>query len=132
MTGRHPRWTVDLLLGEPADSDHTLPEYAQEVRDRLTTAYETVRENLQTAAVAASDWYNRKTRLRDFCVGDKVRLYCPRQFIGRSPKLQLNYLQTGEILQKLNSSAYLMKTAKGRKIFHGDKLKLIMPYHEKQ
>ena len=61
MTGRHPRWTVDLLLGEPADSDHTLPEYAQEVRDRLTTAYETVRENLQTAAVAASDWYNRKS-----------------------------------------------------------------------
>jgi len=58
-------------------------------------------------------------------VGDKVLLYCPRQFVGRSAKLQLNYLQTGEILQKLNSSAYLVKTAKGRKIFHADKLKLI-------
>jgi len=66
MTGRHPHWTVDLLLGEPADSDHTLPEYAQEVRDQLMTAYETVRDNLQTAAVAASDWYTVKRDYETF------------------------------------------------------------------
>ena len=77
MTGRDPKWNVDLLLDGTNSSDSTVPEYAQEVRKRLAVANEVVRENLQTAAASAAEWYNRKVHLKTFCPGDKVRLYCP-------------------------------------------------------
>ena len=51
-----------------------------------------------------------------------------RHFQGKSPKLQNNYAQTGVVQAKLNDSTYLVKTARGNKVFHTDKLKLIGPY----
>ena len=125
MTGRDPLWTVDLLVDGSDSCDRTVPEYVQEVRQRLEVASRLVRENLNRAATSAADWYDRKVHIKTFCPGDKVRLYCPRRYKGRSPKLQSNYLQTGEVLGKINESTYLVKTTKGNKIFHTDKLKLI-------
>jgi len=125
MTGRHPLWNVDLLLGDSKDHDCTVPQYVQDVRERLATASDLVRENLQKAATTMASWYNRKVHPKEFQPGDKVRLYCPRRFKGRSPKLQSNYLQTGEVLEKLNDCTYRIKTPKGVKIFHTDKLKLM-------
>ena len=131
QTGRDPRWTIDLLLDSSKDEDRTVPEYAQEVRDRLTVANNLVRNNLQKAAASAAEWYDRKVHLRTFHPGDKVRLYYPRRYQGRSPKLQSNYLQTGEIVEKLNESTYLVKTSKGQKIFHTDKIRLMDCYVKK-
>jgi len=126
MTGRDPRWNVDFILDNPANQSQTsVPEYVQEVRNRLATAHEIVRRNLQTAADTAADWYNKKVKPQTFYPGAKVRLYYPRRFRGRSAKLQSNYILTGEILQQLNESTYLVKTSKGRQIFHVDKIKLI-------
>ena len=92
------------------------------------TAYKVVRKHLQAAATVAADWYDRRVRPQEFFAGDRVRLYCPRQFVGKSAKLQSNYAQTGEILAKVNESAYLVELAKGSKIFHTDKIKLLEQY----
>ena len=97
----------------------------QEVRNHLATAHEIVRQNLQTAADTAADWHNKKAKPQTFYPWDKVRLYYPRRFCGCSAKLQSNYIFAGEILQQLNESTYLVKTSKGRQIFHVDKIKLI-------
>jgi len=128
MTGRQVRWTVDMLLGDPGEYDRSVPEYAQEVREQLLSAYEVARKHLQAAATVAANWYDKRVRPQEFFTGDRVRLYCPRQFVGKSAKLQSNYSQTGEIVAKVNQSAYLVKTAKGSKIYHADKIKLLETY----
>jgi len=127
VTGRDPKWSIDLLLDGGDSVDYTVPEYAREVRDRLAVANEVARQNLESAAQTAADWYDRTTKPTEFAVGDKVRLFCPRHFQGWSPKLQSNYAQTGVVQAKLNDSTYLVKTQRGTKAFHTDKLKLIWP-----
>jgi len=86
------------------------------------------RQSLGNAAQTAADWYDRTAKPTEFAVVDKVRLFCPRHFQGRSPKLQSNYAQTGVVQAKLNDCTYLVKTHRGNKVFHTDKLKLIGPY----
>jgi len=128
MTGRDPKWSVDLLLSGTEKEDTTLPEYVRDVRERLSTAHAAARVQLQAAAASAAEWYDRSTRCTEFHVENKVRLYSPRHYKGRSPKLQSNYAQVGTVLAKLNDSAYVMQTKSGKKVFHTDKLKLVGPY----
>jgi len=128
MTGRDPKWSVDLLLSGDENDDCTLLEYVRDVRERLLTAHNLARVNLQAAAASAAEWYDKTARCVEFCVGDKVRLYSPRHFKGRSPKLQSNYAQIGTVVERLNDSTYVVQTKSGKKIFHTDKLKLIGPY----
>ena len=91
-------------------------------------ANEAARQNLEDAVKTAAEWYDKTAKHAEFTVGDRVRLFCPRHFQGKSPKLQNNYAQTGVVQAKLNDSTYLVKTAGGNKVFHTDKLKLIGPY----
>jgi len=115
MTGRDPKWSVDLLLDGTETEDCSLPEYVHDIRDHLLVANTLARENLQAAAVSAAEWYDKKAKCVEFCVGDRVRLFSPRHFKGRSPKLQSNYAQTGTVVEKLNDSAYVVQTKSGRK-----------------
>ena len=127
MTGREAVWNADFLLSEGQREDRPLPEYVHRVRERLRLAYAVVQEALQRSAEAASTWYNRKVRHHEFSVGDKVRVYYPRRFRGRTPKWQNFFENTGQVLAKLNDATYVVKLDRGgvRKIFHTDKLKLV-------
>ena len=125
MTGREPRWNVDLLLDHARHTGQTVPDFVQDVKHRLEVAHEVARANLQRAASAAAEWHDRRVKTKNFCPGDKVRIYCPRRYKGRSVKWQSLYCQTGEIVQKINDSTYIVHTNKGHKIFHADKIKLI-------
>ena len=128
MTGRDPKWSVDILLSGTDSEDMTLPQYVRDVRERLSLAHAATRAQTQAAAAYAAEWYDKSARSTEFHVGDRVRLYSPRHYKGRSPKLQSNYSQIGTVLEKLNDSAYVVQTKAGRKVFHTDKLKLVGPH----
>ena len=126
MTGREAVWNVDLLLpGNQADRPP--PEFVRDVRERLQLAHAVVQETLQRSAEAASTWYNRKVKYQEFSVGDRVRVYWPRRFRGRTPKWQNFFENIGQVTERLNDATYVVKLDRGgvKKIFHTDKLKLV-------
>jgi len=110
-----------------AKGDRSFPEYVRNVRERLGLAYAVVQEAFQRFAKAASTWYNRKVKPHEFLVEDKVRVFYPRRFRGRTPKWQNFFENTGHVLARLNDATYVVRLDRGgvRKIFHTDKLKLI-------
>jgi len=100
------------------------------VSERLDKAAVLVREHLKMAAENASKWYNRKARPKEFQEGDQVRVYCPRRYVGRSPKWQSFYRTEGTILRKLNDATYLVTSKSWRepKVVHTDKIKPILTF----
>ena len=131
FTGRQPLWTVDLFVSEAEGRGKTDPVYTAETVDRLNRAMHLVREHLQASASCASRWYNRKARPREFAQGDLVRVYCPRKFVGRTPKWLSFYATEGEVVRKLNDASYLVKSRawKGQKVIHPDKLKPFLTFN---
>jgi len=127
ITGREAVWNADFLLPDSQKEDRPLPEYVRNVRERFRLAYAVVQKALQRSAEAASTWYNRKVRPHKFSVEEKVRMYYPRRFRGRTPKWQNFFENTSQVLAKLHDATYVVKLDHGgvRKIFHTDKLKLI-------
>ena len=102
MTGQQPLWNVDLLLNNHNLADQSIPEYTSAVIDRLLHAHAMVRDHLRATAEHTSTWYNSKVRPAAFCVGDRVRVYNPRRFQGKSPKWQFFYNDTATVEKKLN------------------------------
>ena len=132
MTGRQPRWNVDLIFDQVRDEDCDLPNFVADTLERLEYAHRLVRENLQRAADKAAEWYDKRAKPQVFNIGDKVRVYCPRRYVGRSVKWQNFYSTVGTVDRRLNDATYVVLVTKGsrteRKIFHVDKLKLYHSY----
>ena len=125
MTGQHPRWNVDLLLGDRPQQNKGVPEYTAELLDRMYRVHQLVRTHLRQAADSASRWYHRRVKPMTFDVGDKVRIYNPRRYQGRSPKWQLHFKDVGTVQRKLNDVTYVVKSPawKAPKVIHVDKLR---------
>ena len=130
MTGQQPRWNVDFLLGCVDESDKTVPQYTSDVLSTPNHAYQLTREHLKQNALSMSTWYNRRVKTREFGPGDKVRVYNPRRFVGRSPKWQSFYKDIGTVERKLNDVTYVVKSTawKQAKVVHVDKLKLVQNF----
>ena len=128
MTGRQPIWNVDFLLHGLEESKATIPEFTEGVVTRLDAAYRLVRESLNKAADSASTWYNKKVRPQTFSEGDRVRIYNPRRYKGRTPKWQSFYKEVAFISKRLNDVTYVVnaKGWKRPKIIHIDKIKRVI------
>jgi transposase InsO family protein len=127
MTGQQPRWNIDFFLGNTEGAQQTVPQYTADVLDRLNRAYELTREHLQQTAQSMSTWYNNRSRVVSFAVGDRVRVYSPRRFKGRSVKWQSFYREVGQVERRLNDVSYVVKCPgwKQAKVVHVDKLKAV-------
>jgi transposase InsO family protein len=127
MTGQMPRWNIDFLLGVQTGQFDNVHEYALQNAERLATAHDLVRQHLQKSAEHTSTWYNKKVRESTFYVGDEVRIFCPRRYKGRSPKLQSTFKDVGTVVKRLNAVTYIIhcKSWKTDRIIHVDKLKLV-------
>jgi hypothetical protein len=124
--GREPKWNIDFILGHVEPSVKTVPQYTEDVLTTLETAYTVVRDNLRSVAQNASTSYNRNVKLKNFKVGDKVRVYNPHGVPGQSRKLQSFYRDVGIIVKKLNDVTFIVHCAAWKidKVVHIDKLKL--------
>jgi hypothetical protein len=130
MTGREPRWTVDLCLGLPVSNAKPISEYAAALVERMQVAHDLARKHLAESALTMANWYDKKVRLADFQVGDKVLVYYPRRYKGRSVKWQRCYSTEGVVTKRLNDVTFLIESKAWRlpKIVHVDKLKVLKSF----
>ena len=130
MTGRQPVWNVDLVFDSYDRTARTVPQYTSDIIDRLEKASVLTRNHLKQVADSTSTWYNKRVHQKTFKVGDVVRVYCPRRYKGRSPKLQSFYKDVGTIQQKLNDVTYIVMCSSWRqnKVVHVDKLKPVVQF----
>lgn len=130
FTGRTPIWTVDLLLPQTVDGERNVPEYVRNVTHKLHCVFDLVRENLNQAWLNSSRWYNKKTHPKSFEPGDRVRVYYPRRYKGKTPKWQNFFATEAVVAKKINDATYIV-SAKGWKsprLIHVDKLKPIVQF----
>ena len=130
FTGRMPIWTVDLLLPRTDESERNVPEYVRNVTDKLQRVFDLVRENLNQAWLNSSRWYNKKTHPKSFEPSDRVRVYYPRRYKGKTPKWQNFFATEAVVTKKINDATYIV-SAKGWKcprLVHVDKLKPIVEF----
>ena len=130
MTGQEPRWNIDFVLSNIEQSMSSVPEYTANVLNRLDKAFVIVREHLKQAAETAKTWYDEKVHQRVFSEGDRVRVYCPRRFKGRSPKWQSFYKDEAIVTCRLNDVTYVVKSTAWRqpKVVHVNKLKPVVEF----
>ena len=92
MFGREVRAPVDVVLGTPpSDEPATVDAYADELYQRLVTAYQFVREQLGLVASRSKQHYDLRVRPITYSEGQLVWVYHPRRRVGRSPKWQRWY-----------------------------------------
>ena len=132
MTGRLPRWNIDFLIGDVNVDQLAVPEYTSLVVKRLDWAYAKTRDHLQRAAESASHWYNSKVAKVDFKIGDRVRVYNPRRYKGRTPKWQSFFKDIAVVIKCLNDVTVVVNNVhwKKPKVVHVDKLKLVQNWTE--
>lgn len=125
--GREVRAPLDVVLGPPEDRDleASVDDFVNKMHDRLVTAYEIAREQLQVTADRSKHYYDLRVRPVEISVGSWVWMYSPRKYVGRSPKWQKNY--SGPFLVEDRLSDVLYRIRRSRKanslLVHRDKLK---------
>ena len=123
--GRELPMPVDLLLGRTTEEPRSVNDYAQHVVDRMTNAYELVREHLGRTAERCKARYDMKVRPVTFEVGSKVWVYCPRRLPGTSAKWTRYYNGPYTIVRRVNDVNYVVQLSPRSRlqIVHVNKLK---------
>ena len=75
MFGRQPSWNINFLLHSKEHKLQFVPQYTADVIDRLRLANQIVRKNLGAQAAYMSQWYDKRVKVAQFSVGDKVRAF---------------------------------------------------------
>ena len=128
--GRDPLWRIDLILGSANVPELTVPEYTQQVVEKLYYAEKTVRDSLKKAGRNMSTWHDKSVKQKKFAVGDRVRVYSPRRYLHRSPKWQRFYDCEAVITKCINDVNYIVKPKKGSEFrVHVNKLKPVVEFH---
>ena len=124
MHGSEARWNLDTLLDTKA-AKMDVNAYAAELLGRLEEAHRLTREALGRMSAYEKNWYDKRVKVENFEVGEKVRVLDLRGYVRRTSKWSLPYRQIGVITKKLNDVTYVV-TAKGwraDRVLHIDKLR---------
>ena len=109
-----------LWTDEETDEEvKTTYEYVTDLRNRLETVGRLARENLTIAQSRQAEYYDKKTKPRQFEVNDKVLLLLPEAH----NKLQMRWKGPYIVTEKLSGLNYRIQTGKKEKIFHINLLK---------
>jgi len=100
-------------------------DYAEEMEDRMRTAYTFVRQNLQRAVERSKRYYDLRVRPKTYKVGDWVYYYNPRKFAARQKKWQRQYSAPFLVVKVIGPTNLLIQRSKRQKPFvvHNDKVK---------
>jgi hypothetical protein len=126
MHGREAICPLDLLLDTPQQNfPLNVNEYADELVDRLKSAFRIVTEHQKSQVERMKRNYDVNIKTPSFKVGDMVWYYYPRRFSGRSPKWSRVYIGPYKITAALNDVNFVLKTSPRSKPFvvHIDKLR---------
>ena len=133
MLGRHIELPIDLIVGSPPeeeDDQHhrssNMPEYVQNLKERLEKVHEFVRERQHIATESQKRSYDHRATAHKYNVGDNVWLHCLARKKGRSPKLQRSWEGPYTVTTKLSDVTFrIQKSARSLpKVVHYNRLKL--------
>ena len=130
VLGRETRAPVDAVYGTNSSAvvQTTYDEFVQDVRDRMNSAYEIVREHIGHAAERNKRYYDVRVRPMKYGVGDWVLYFNPRGYQGLQKKWQRKYIGPFCVVKLLGPVNVLIQRSKRAKSFvvHIDKIK---PYY---
>jgi len=129
MFGREVNTPADIAYGIVSpEATPAYDDFVEDVRDRMVTAYDVVRENLRSAALRNKRYYDLRVKPSKFHEGDYVYYYNPRKYAGRSDKWSRKYTGPFQIIKELSPVTMLLQTQNKRKTFvsHVDKLKVCL------
>jgi len=134
MFGHELRLPLDVVFGECPGLIRDETGYTSNLRERLKSSFEKVRDNITRAQKRQKDYFDRKVSGKTINVGDKVLLYEPAVKVGQSPKLHCPWgKEPFEVIQKVSEVDY--KIWKGRlkpKIVHFNRLKVFVEPEEEE
>ena len=99
-------------------------QYIVDLANRLEEVCKLARENLQVARKRQAFYYNKKTKERNFTVGDKVFVLLPLEYNKLCAARQGPY----DIIEVLTGNNYRVRTGRKEKTYHANLLKL---YHQR-
>jgi hypothetical protein len=125
--GRELGNSVSLLLPKPPAESESYGQFASDVHERMTVAYDLAREELNASAELAKRIYDKKVRPKQFLVNDSVLVYSPRRYSNKFSKWQRLYSAECKIVSKLSDVSYIVHDirAKRNRVTHVDKIKLL-------
>ena len=130
--GREVRMPVDIVYGSVEDpASESYDDYVENVRGRMTSAYEEARQALRKAAERNKRYYDVRVRPNTFKEGDWVLYFNPRKFVGKQDKWVRKY--TGPFLVVATPSAVTVRLQRRKEArpftVHIDKVKHFMGEH---
>jgi len=127
MLCREVNTPADIVYGlEDPEPVASYDDFVESVREKMSTAYEIVRQNLGVVAERNKRYYDLRARPTSFSVGQLVYYFNPRKHVGRSEKWQKKY--AGQFREKkvLSPVNLLLRRSRKSKPFvaHIDKVKI--------
>ncbi len=125
--GREVRGPLLLLkekwVGE--DSETNVLEYVCDFKQRMTSASELARKNLESSQIRMKEWYDRKAVKREFHTGEQVLVLLP---IPGQP-LHARYFGPYTITRKVSDTDYVIHMPNKRKSNRYCHINMIKKYH---
>ena len=92
---RDPRIPTETVLSQKRSVySVNLDDYKMEVASNLSEAWELARENILVAQEQQKTLYNKKSRIIDMKVGDRVMVYMPGELLGKDLKNRPSILRS--------------------------------------
>ncbi|XP_078246874.1 uncharacterized protein LOC144588278 [Pogona vitticeps] len=125
--GRNLQGPLDILKSEwegaVKSSSAPVAEFVRQLQEKLLAVQELARNNLMNAQAEQKYYHDKKSRHREFAVGDLVLVLNPL----RPSKLEVVWEGPGEIVQRFGDVNYLVKMLDSKKkpvLYHVNRLKL--------
>ena len=132
MLGKEVRQPVEVMYGSSTSEKADVVsygDYASNLRDKMNKAHEQARKHLAKKNLRQKDYYDAKSTLFQYKVGDYVWYLTSSGQLNTTPKLRHAYEGPFLVFKKLSDLNYVIQmSAKttSRKVVHHDKLK---PYN---
>ncbi|KAM7305786.1 uncharacterized protein ISCGN_015682 [Ixodes scapularis] len=118
--GRTNKDQEEIWTGEHLDENtKTSYGYMVELRQRLEDTCRIAQEQLRKAKIVQKKYYDKKTRVRQLAVGDKVLLLLPSE----NNKLILTWKGPFKVLERRNDIDYVIDLGTRSSLFHINMLK---------
>ena len=132
MHGYEARLPVDVVYGSAPQKSTSSHDYVADMHQRITTAFEKVRERTGQEQLRQKQYYDQKVHGAPFQVGDLVWLWQPAVPRKRRYCAKFHRAWQGPhvIVKRISDSTYRIKSSKNkrlRQVVHFDRLKPCNP-----
>ncbi len=128
LYGREPRLPIDvkLLPDVSEDLSKSVIEHRKRVVEKVELAQSIAKENIQRSQQKMKDYYDQKSKMPDFEVGQRVWVFTPKTKKGLSRKLLHNWYGPYRIVEQSSPVHYRLRTDTNKKVtfaVHANRMK---------